>query len=66
MAPELRVERERSQLVVEELMGVVLGKEYMEMKHEMGKRSVNTALQRILGRAFCNTNRSENNIFLLL
>ena len=40
IAPELRVERERSKLVLGELMDAVLGgKEYMEMKQEMGKDS---------------------------
>ena len=36
IAPELRVERERSKLVLDELMDVILGKDYMQMKHEMG------------------------------
>ena len=36
IAPELRVERERSKLVLEELRDYFYGKEYMEIKHEMG------------------------------
>ena len=44
IAPELRIERERSKLVLEELMDVVLGKEYMQMKHEMGTYAAEGAL----------------------